>query len=105
VNPDDVVEESNAGAKQHGREVDVDLVEPPGIQQLLNGVGAVDPYGGLACGLLHGPAEPLIALHPALVQGDASSFTDVGEPVRLSLSAHGESEGLEIVQPHLRGTE
>jgi hypothetical protein len=36
-------EESYSGAKQNRRDVDADLIEESGIQQLLDGVGAVDP--------------------------------------------------------------
>src|SRR6476660_5247432 len=53
----EVVEESNSGAKQNRRDVDVDLVEEASIQALLDGVGAVDPHGlpgGGGLGLLHG---------------------------------------------------
>ena len=52
----EAVEESDSGAKQYRRDVDVDLVEEPGIQQLLDGVGAVDPDrfpGSSGLGLLH----------------------------------------------------
>ena len=38
----EVVEESNSGAKKNRRDVDADLVEEAGIQELLDGVGAVD---------------------------------------------------------------
>src|SRR5215203_2029111 len=41
----EVVKESNSGAKKYRRDVDVDLVEEPSIQQLLDGVGAMDPDG------------------------------------------------------------
>lgn len=54
---DEVVEESNAGAKKNRRDVDVDFVEQSGIQALLDGVGAVDPNGfpaGGGFGLPHG---------------------------------------------------
>src|SRR5829696_384624 len=53
----EVVEESNAGAKKNRRDVDADLVEEAGIQQLPDGVGAVDPdrlSGGGGFGLTHG---------------------------------------------------
>jgi hypothetical protein len=39
----EAVDESNPGAEENRRDVDVDLVEEPGVQQLLEGVGAVDP--------------------------------------------------------------
>ena len=39
----EVVEESNSGAKKNRRDVDVDFVEETGIQELLDGVSAVDP--------------------------------------------------------------
>src|SRR5207245_10071097 len=41
----EAVEESNSGAKQNRRDVDVDFVEEPSIQALLDGVGAVDTNG------------------------------------------------------------
>jgi hypothetical protein len=53
----EAVEESNSGAKKNCRDVDVDFVEEAGIQQLLDGVGAVDPNGlsgGGGFGLVHG---------------------------------------------------
>jgi hypothetical protein len=53
---DEVVKESNSGAKKNGRDVDVDFVEEAGIQQLLDGVGAVDSNVLLArggSGLVH----------------------------------------------------
>ena len=45
----EVVEESNSGAKKKRRDVDVEFVEEASIQQLLDGVSAVDP-DGLPCG-------------------------------------------------------
>ncbi len=36
----EAVEESNSGAKKNRRDVEVDFVEEPSIQQLLDGVGA-----------------------------------------------------------------
>ena len=39
----EVVEESNSGAKKNRRDVDVDFVEEASIQELLDGVSAVDP--------------------------------------------------------------
>jgi len=54
---DEVVEESNSRAKKNRRDVDVDFVEEASIQQLLDGVGAVDPNGlsgGGGFGLVHG---------------------------------------------------
>lgn len=41
----EVVEESNSGAEKYCRDVDVDFVEETSIQQLLDGVSAVDPNG------------------------------------------------------------
>lgn len=41
----EAVEESNSGAKKECRDVDVEFVEEPGIQALLDGVRAVDPDG------------------------------------------------------------
>jgi len=53
----EAVEESNSGAKKNRRDVDVDFVEEPSIQALLDGVGAVDANGlpgGGGFGLVHG---------------------------------------------------
>src|SRR3954463_4642202 len=53
----EVVKESNSGAKKNRRDVDVDFVEEASIQQLLDGVSAVDPNrlpGGGGFGLVHG---------------------------------------------------
>ena len=55
-----VVKESNAGAKQHRRDVDADFVEEASLQALLDGVSAVDPNGlpsGGGLGLVHGAFE------------------------------------------------
>ncbi len=52
----EVVEESNSGAKKDRHDVDVDFVEEPSVQALLDGVGAVDPNGlpgGGGFGLVH----------------------------------------------------
>src|SRR5881396_1437936 len=56
----EAVEESNSGAKKNRRDVEVDFVEEPSIQQLLDGVGAVDANGlpgGGGFGLVHGAFE------------------------------------------------
>src|SRR3954468_16403532 len=53
----EVVKESNSGAKQYRCDVDADFVEEASIQQLLNGVSAVNPDGlpgGGGFGLAHG---------------------------------------------------
>src|SRR5436190_1963249 len=53
----EAVEESNSRAKKNRRDVDVDFVEEPRIQALLDGVGAVDPdglRGSGGFGLVHG---------------------------------------------------
>src|SRR4051812_45989732 len=55
-----MLEESNAGAKKYRRDVDVNLVEKPSIEQLLNGVGAVDRHGfpgSGGFGLLYGAVD------------------------------------------------
>src|SRR5262245_21708639 len=41
----EVVEESNSGAKKKRRDIDVDFVEEASVQELLDGVSAVDPNG------------------------------------------------------------
>ncbi len=56
----EAVEESNSGAKKNRRDVDVDFVEEPSIQALLDGVGAVDANGlpgGGDFGLVHGDVD------------------------------------------------
>ena len=56
----EMVEESNSGAKKNGRNVDGDFVEEANIQELLDGVCAVDPNGfpgGGGFGLLHGACD------------------------------------------------
>ena len=53
----EAVEESNSGAKKNRRDVDADFVEEASIQELLDGVSAVDPNGlpgGSGLGLVHG---------------------------------------------------
>ena len=53
----EVIEESNSGAKKDRRDVDADFVEESSIQELPDGVGAVDPDGlpgGGGFGLAHG---------------------------------------------------
>jgi hypothetical protein len=52
----EVVKESNSGAKENRRDVDVDFVEEASIQALLDGASAVDPNGfpgGRGLGLDH----------------------------------------------------
>ena len=39
----EVVKQSNAGAKKNRRDVDVDFIEEASIQELLDGVSAVNP--------------------------------------------------------------
>jgi hypothetical protein len=53
----EVVEESNSGAKKNRRDVDVDSIEEASIQELLDGVSAVDANGlpgSGGFGLFHG---------------------------------------------------
>ena len=53
----DVVEESNSGAKKNRCNIDADFVEESSIQQLLDGISAVDSDGlpgGGGFGLVHG---------------------------------------------------
>ncbi len=52
----EMVKESNSGAKQDRRDVDVKFVEEASIQQLLDGVSAMDPHGlpgGGGFGVVH----------------------------------------------------
>ena len=46
----EVVEESNSGSKQNRRNVNADFIEEVGVQQLLDGVGAVNANGLSASG-------------------------------------------------------
>jgi len=39
------VEESNSRAEKDRRDIDMEFVEEAGVEQLLDGVGAVDPNG------------------------------------------------------------
>ena len=53
----EVVKESNAGAKKYCCDVDADFVKEPSIQQLLDGVSAMDSNGlpsGGGFGLVYG---------------------------------------------------
>ena len=53
----EVVEQSNSGAEKNRRDVDADFIEEASIQELLDGVSAVDPNGlpgGGGFGLVHG---------------------------------------------------
>ena len=53
----EVVKESNSRAKKNRRDVDMNFVEEASIQELLDGVSAVDPNGlpgGGGFGLVHG---------------------------------------------------
>ena len=41
----EVVEQPHSCAEQHGSQIDVDLVEQPGVQALLDRLGAVHSHG------------------------------------------------------------
>src|SRR4051794_38559429 len=61
-NSAETVEESNSGAEQNRRDVDVELVEEAGIQALLDGVRAMDSHGlpgGGDLGLADGAFEAI----------------------------------------------
>ena len=57
-----MVEEANAGPENHGREVDCELVEEAGVEELLDGIGTVNPdrFPGSGCfGLAHRALDPV----------------------------------------------
>jgi hypothetical protein len=97
----EVVEEANSGAKQHRGDVDVELVEEPGIQALLNGVGAVDRNGlpgGGGFGLAHGAFDAVghevdrrVGSRPA--GGDLVGKDERRPPGVISAPALGDLEG------------
>jgi hypothetical protein len=97
----EAVEESNSGAKKNRRDVDVDFVEEPSIQELLDGVGAVDPNGfpsGGGFGLAHGAFDAVgheldsrVGSRPS--SGDVVGKYECGSPSVISVPAMGDVEG------------
>jgi len=97
----EAVEESNSGAKKNRREVDVDLVEEPSIQALLDGVGAVDANGlpgGGGLGLAHGAFDAVdhevysrVGSRPS--GGDVVGKHECWSPSVVSAPALGDVEG------------
>src|SRR5262245_11428088 len=91
------VKESNSGAKKYRRDVDGYFVEEAGIQQLLDGVSAVDPNGlpgRGGFGLLHGAFDPVghevnsrIGSRPSV--GDVVGHYERGSPRVISVPAMG----------------
>jgi hypothetical protein len=91
----EAVEESNAGAKKNRRDVDLHFVEEPGIQQLLDGVGAVDANGlsgGGGFGLVHGAFDAVehevdrrVGSRPS--RGDLVGQYECGAPSVVSVPA------------------
>src|SRR5438128_10787806 len=96
----EAVEESNSGAKKNRRDVDVDFVEEPSIQQLLDGVGAVDANGlpgGGGLGLVHGAFDAVahevysrVGWRPS--GGDVVGRYECGSPRLFSAQALATSE-------------
>src|SRR5437016_6068689 len=97
----EAVEESNSGAKQNRRDVDVDFVEEPSIQALLDGVGAVDANGlpgGGGFGLVHGAFDAVdhevysrVGSRPS--GGDVVGKYECWSPGVVSAPAVGDLEG------------
>src|SRR6185503_2501715 len=83
----EVVEESNAGAKKNRRDVDADFVEEPRIQELLDGVRAVNRNGfsgGGGPGLVHGALDAVGHEVDSRVGSRPSGGDVVGEHERRS---------------------
>src|SRR5438093_6610991 len=97
----EAVEESNSGAKKNRRDVDVDFVEEPRIQALLDGVGAVDANGlpgGGGFGLVHGACDAVAHEVDSRVGSRPSGGDVVGKyecwsPSVVSAPAVGDVEG------------
>src|SRR3989441_10117100 len=97
----EAVEESNSGAKKNRRDVDVDFVEEPSIQALLDGVGAVDANGlpgGGGFGLVHGAFdagahEVYSRVGPGPSGGDVVGKDECRSPSVVSAPAVGDVEG------------
>lgn len=98
----EAVEESNSGAKKNCHDVDVDFVEEPGVQALLDGVGAVDPNGlpgGGGLGLVHSAFDAIghevdrrVGSRPAA--GDVVGKDECGSPSMISAPALGDVESV-----------
>lgn len=90
----------NSGAKKNRRDVEVDFVEDPGVQALLDGVGAVDSNGlpgGGGFGLVHGAFDAVghevdrrVGARPA--GGDVVGQDECGSPSVISAPALGDVE-------------
>jgi len=105
-----------SGAKKNRRDVDVDFVEEPSIQQLLDGVGAVDANGlpgGGGFGLAHGAFDASITKctvelgrgHPAgtwwsvrMRVPSVVSAPAVGDVEGASAGQHGTKSGREAAK-------
>ncbi len=108
--PARLVEESNSGAKKNRRDVDVDFVEEASIQELLDGVSAVDPNGlpGGGCfRLVHGAFDAVghevdsrVGSRPS--GGDVVGQYECWSPSVISAPAVGD---LESASPGERGPE
>jgi hypothetical protein len=96
----EVVKESNSGAKQNRRDVDMDFVEEASIQELLDGVSAVDPNGlpgGGGFGLVHGAFDAVghevnsrVGSRPS--GGDVVGKYECRSPSVISVPAMGDVE-------------
>src|SRR5438876_2699939 len=93
----EAVEKSNSGTKKNRRDVDVDFVEEPSVQALLDGVGAVDPNGlpgGGGFSLAHGAFDAVshevdsrVGSRPS--GGDVVGKYECGSPSVISAPASG----------------
>ena len=96
----EVVEESNPGAEQNRHDVDGDFVEEASIQELLDGVSAVDPNGlpgGGGFGLVHGAFDAVghevdSRVGPRPSGGDVVGKYECWSPSVISVPAVGDLE-------------
>src|SRR5262245_47867588 len=95
-----MIEESNSGAEQNRRDVDMDFVEEPRIHQLLDGVGTMHPNGlpsGGGFGLFHGALDAVghemdsrVGSRPS--GGDVVGEYECGSPSVVAVPAVGDLE-------------
>ncbi|HSE45429.1 MAG TPA: hypothetical protein VLA89_08915 [Gemmatimonadales bacterium] len=86
----EAVNESNSGAKQQRRDVDTVFVEEPGVQALLDGVGAMDPDGlpgGGGSGLVDGAFDAISHEMDGRVGSRPSGGDVVGETASTAIIA------------------
>jgi hypothetical protein len=83
----EVVKESNSEAKKNRHEVDVDFVEEASIQELLDGVGAMNPNGlpgGGGFGLVHGAFDAVVEVGDLAVERHGHDCDNLRHCVLLS---------------------